>query len=373
MSNELGVESFIDEEESDLINSLFLDGVDSSDSILNSQKREGDEERALGGVSEKELSGVNEKELIGVEKEAGQSQDVKETFEGVDDKEDAFEGVSDVGATEEKAVANEKEVVVNEEEVVMVAEEKEEKKSEEMVIEEEEKEEKNEEKEEKEEKEKKEEKKEEKEEEKEEKEKKEEENEKDEQNAKTTNEKEENTTNNEKQEQNNTKPTRRSTRIQNRKPSPPEETTEDAQPENAPVPIDIVEDSVVINPPSALRVQQDIHISEPRKMTLRPRTKKSPTTQRTKKSPTKRTKKSPSKRTKRANTEMLSQPPAVEEAVRKRRRRDTDCETQRSEVGLEERVRHSRNERRSEANARLIELGILRTTTSSDVWRARWQ
>ena len=356
MSDELRVESFIDEEESDLINSLFLDGVDSSDSILNSQKREGDEERALGGVSEKELSGVNEKELIGVEKEAGQSQDVKETFEGVDDKEDAFEGVSDVGATEEKAVANEKEVVVNEEEVVMVAEEKEEKKSEEMVIEEEEKEEKNEEKEEKEEKEKK-----------------EEENEKDEQNAKTTNEKEENTTNNEKQEQNNTKPTRRSTRIQNRKPSPPEETTEDAQPENAPVPIDIVEDSVVINPPSALRAQQNIRISEPRKMTLRPRTKKSPTTQRTKKSPTKRTKKSPSKRTKRANTEMLSQPPAVEEAVRKRRRRDTDCETQRSEVGLEERVRHSRNERRSEANARLIELGILRTTTSSDVWRARWQ
>ena len=366
MSNELGVESFIDEEESDLINSLFLDGVDSSDSILNSQKREGDEERALGGVSEKELSGVNEKELIGVEKEAGQSQDVKETFEGVDDKEDAFEGVSDVGATEEKAVANEKEVVVNEEEVVMVAEEKEEKKSEEMVIEEEEKEEK-------EEKEKKEEKKEEKEEEKEEKEKKEEENEKDEQNAITTNEKEENTTNNEKQEQNNTKPTRRSTRIQNRKPSPPEETTEDAQPENAPVPIDIVEDSVVINPPSALRAQQNIRISEPRKMTLRPRTKKSPTTQRTKKSPTKRTKKSPTRRTKRANTEMLSQPPAVEEAVRKRRRRDTDCETQRSEVGLEERVRHSRNERRSEANARLIELGILRTTTSSDVWRARWQ
>ena len=365
MSDELRVESFIDEEESDLINSLFLDGVDSSDSILNSQKREGDEERALGGV--------NEKELIGVEKEAGQSQDVKETFEGVDDKEDAFEGVSDVGATEEKAVANEKEVVVNEEEVVMVAEEKEEKKSEEMVIEEEEKEEKNEEKEEKEEKEKKEEKKEEKEEEKEEKEKKEEENEKDEQNAKTTNEKEENTTNNEKQEQNNTKPTRRSTRIQNRKPSPPEETTEDAQPENAPVPIDIVEDSVVINPPSALRAQQNIRISEPRKMTLRPRTKKSPTTQRTKKSPTKRTKKSPTRRTKRANTEMLSQPPAVEEAVRKRRRRDTDCETQRSEVGLEERVRDSRNERRSEANARLIELGILRTTTSSDVWRARWQ
>lgn len=357
MSNELGVESFIDEEESDLINSLFLDGVDSSDSILNSQKREGDEERALGGVSEKELSGVNEKELIGVEKEAGQSQDVKETFEGVDDKEDAFEGVSDVGATEEKAVANEKEVVVNEEEVVMVAEEKEEKKSEEMVIEEEEKEEKNEEKEEKEEKEKK-----------------EEENEKDEQNAITTNEKEENTTNNEKQEQNNTKPTRRSPRIQNRrKPSPREETTEDAQPENAPVPIDIVEDSVVINPPSALRAQQNIRISEPRKMTLRPRTKKSPTTQRTKKSPTKRTKKSPSKRTKRANTEMLSQPPAVEEAVRKRRRRDTDCETQRSEVGLEERVRDSRNERRSAANARLIELGILRTTTSSDVWRARWQ
>ena len=370
MSNELGVESFIDEEESDLINSLFLDGVDSSDSILNSQKREGDEERALGGVSEKELSGVNEKELIGVEKEAGQSQDVKETFEGVDDKEDAFEGVSDVGATEEKAVANEKEVVVNEEEVVMVAEEKEEKKSEEMVIEEEEKEEK-------EEKEKKEEKKEEKEEEKEEKEKKEEENEKDEQNAKTTNEKEENTTNNEEQEQNNTKPTkptRRSPRIQNRrKPSPREETTEDAQPENTSVPIDIVEDSVVINPLSSLRVQQNIRISEPRKMTLRPRTKKSPTTQRTKKSPTKRTKKSPSKRTKRANTEMLSQPPAVEEAVRKRRRRDTDCETQRSEVGLEERVRDSRNERRSEANARLIELGILRTTTSSDVWRARWQ
>lgn len=354
MSNELGVESFIDEEESDLINSLFLDGVDSSDSILNSQKREG---------GEKELSG-------GGEKDAGQSQNVKDPFEGMDDKEDAFEGVSDVGATEEKTVVNEKEVVASEEKEVKVVE-NEEKKNEEVVIEEkkEEKEEKNEEKEEKkkEEKEEKEEKKEEKEE------GKEEENEKDEQNAKTTNEKEENTTNNEKQEQNNTKPTRRSTRIQNRKPSPPEETTEDAQPENAPVPIDIVEDSVVINPPSALRAQQNIRISEPRKMTLRPRTKKSPTTQRTKKSPTKRTKKSPSKRTKRANTEMLSQPPAVEEAVRKRRRRDTDCETQRSEVGLEERVRHSRNERRSEANARLIELGILRTTTSSDVWRARWQ
>lgn len=342
MSDELRVESFIDEEESDLINSLFLDGVDSSDSILNSQKREG---------GEKELSG-------GGEKDAGQSQNVKDPFEGMDDKEDAFEGVSDVGATEEKTVVNEKEVVASEEKEVKVVE-NEEKKNEEVVIEE-----KDEEKEEG----------------------KEEEKEKDEQNAITTNEKEENTTNNEEQEQNNTKPTkptRRSPRIQNRrKPSPREETTEDAQPENAPVPIDIVEDSVVINPLSSLRVQQDIHISEPRKMTLRertkkspttPRTKKSPTTQRTKKSPTKRTKKSPSKRTKRANTEMLSQPPAVEEAVRKRRRRDTDCETQRSEVGLEERVRHSRNERRSEANARLIELGILRTTTSSDVWRARWQ
>lgn len=333
MSDELRVESFIDEEESDLINSLFLDGVDSSDSILNSQKREG---------GEKELSG-------GGEKDAGQSQNVKDPFEGMDDKEDAFEGVSDVGATEEKTVVNEKEVVASEEKDVKVVE-NEEKKNEEVVIEEkkEEKEEKNEEKE-----------------------------EKDEQNAITTNEKEENTTNNEEQEQNNTKPTkptRRSPRIQNRrKPSPREETTEDAQPDNTSVPIDIVEDSVVINPLSSLRVQQDIHISEPRKMTLRPRTKKSPTTQRTKKSPTKRTKKSPSKRTKRANTEMLSQPPAVEEAVRKRRRRDTDCETQRSEVGLEERVRHSRNERRSEANARLIELGILRTTTSSDVWRARWQ
>lgn len=333
MSDELRVESFIDEEESDLINSLFLDGVDSSDSILNSQKREG---------GEKELSG-------GGEKDAGQSQNVKDPFEGMDDKEDAFEGVSDVGATEEKTAVNEKEVVASEEKEVKVVE-NEEKKNEEVVIEEkdEEKEEKNEEKE-----------------------------EKDEQNAITTNEKEENTTNNEEQEQNNTKPTkptRRSPRIQNRrKPSPREETTEDAQPENTSVPIDIVEDSVVINPLSSLRVQQDIHISEPRKMTLRERTKKSPTTQRTKKSPTKRTKKSPSKRTKRTNTEMLSQPPAVEEAVRKRRRRDTDCETQRSEVGLEERVRHSRNERRSEANARLIELGILRTTTSSDVWRARWQ
>lgn len=330
MSNELGVESFIDEEESDLINSLFLDGVDSSDSILNSQKREG---------GEKELSG-------GGEKDAGQSQNVKDPFEGMDDKEDAFEGVSDVGATEEKTVVNEKEVVASEEKEVKVVE-NEEKKNEEVVIEE-----KDEEKEEG----------------------KEEEKEKDEQNAITTNEKEENTTNNEEQEQNNTKPTRRSPRIQNRrKPSPREETTEDAQPENTSVPIDIVEDSVVINPLSSLRVQQDIHISEPRKMTLRERTKKSPTTQRTKKSPTKRTKKSPTRRTKRANTEMLSQPPAVEEAVRKRRRRDTDCETQRSEVGLEERVRHSRNERRSEANARLIELGILRTTTSSDVWRARWQ
>ena len=325
MSDELRVESFIDEEESDLINSLFLDGVDSSDSILNSQKREG---------GEKELSG-------GGEKDAGQSQNVKDPFEGMDDKEDAFEGVSDVGATEEKTVVNEKEVVASEEKEVKVVE-NEEKKNEEVVIEEkkEEKEEKNEEKE-----------------------------EKDEQNAITTNEKEENTTNNEEQEQNNTKPTkptRRSPRIQNRrKPSPREETTEDAQPDNTSVPIDIVEDSVVINPLSSLRVQQDIHISEPRKMTLRERTKKSPTTPRTKKSPT--------RRTKRANTEMLSQPPAVEEAVRKRRRRDTDCETQRSEVGLEERVRDSRNERRSEANARLIELGILRTTTSSDVWRARWQ
>ena len=325
MSDELRVESFIDEEESDLINSLFLDGVDSSDSILNSQKREG---------GEKELSG-------GGEKDAGQSQNVKDPFEGMDDKEDAFEGVSDVGATEEKTVVNEKEVVASEEKEVKVAE-NEEKKNEEVVIEEkkEEKEEKNEEKE-----------------------------EKDEQNAITTNEKEENTTNNEEQEQNNTKPTkptRRSPRIQNRrKPSPREETTEDAQPDNTSVPIDIVEDSVVINPLSSLRVQQDIHISEPRKMTLRERTKKSPTTPRTKKSPT--------RRTKRANTELLSQPPAVEEAVRKRRRRDTDCETQRSEVGLEERVRDSRNERRSEANARLIELGILRTTTSSDVWRARWQ
>ena len=325
MSDELRVESFIDEEESDLINSLFLDGVDSSDSILNSQKREG---------GEKELSG-------GGEKDAGQSQNVKDPFEGMDDKEDAFEGVSDVGATEEKTAVNEKEVVASEEKEVKVVE-NEEKKNEEVVIEE-----KDEEKEEG----------------------KEEEKEKDEQNAITTNEKEENTTNNEEQEQNNTKPTkptRRSPRIQNRrKPSPREETTEDAQPENTSVPIDIVEDSVVINPLSSLRVQQDIHISEPRKMTLRERTKKSPTTPRTKKSPT--------RRTKRANTEMLSQPPAVEEAVRKRRRRDTDCETQRSEVGLEERVRHSRNERRSEANARLIELGILRTTTSSDVWRARWQ
>ena len=325
MSDELRVESFIDEEESDLINSLFLDGVDSSDSILNSQKREG---------GEKELSG-------GGEKDAGQSQNVKDPFEGMDDKEDAFEGVSDVGATEEKTAVNEKEVVASEEKEVKVVE-NEEKKNEEVVIEE-----KDEEKEEK----------------------KEEKEEKDEQNAITTNEKEENTTNNEEQEQNNTKPTkptRRSPRIQNRrKPSPREETTEDAQPDNTSVPIDIVEDSVVINPLSSLRVQQDIHISEPRKMTLRERTKKSPTTPRTKKSPT--------RRTKRANTEMLSQPPAVEEAVRKRRRRDTDCETQRSEVGLEERVRHSRNERRSEANARLIELGILRTTTSSDVWRARWQ
>ena len=325
MSDELRVESFIDEEESDLINSLFLDGVDSSDSILNSQKREG---------GEKELSG-------GGEKDAGQSQNVKDPFEGMDDKEDAFEGVSDVGATEEKTAVNEKEVVASEEKEVKVVE-NEEKKNEEVVIEE-----KDEEKEEG----------------------KEEEKEKDEQNAITTNEKEENTTNNEEQEQNNTKPTkptRRSPRIQNRrKPSPREETTEDAQPENTSVPIDIVEDSVVINPLSSLRVQQDIHISEPRKMTLRERTKKSPTTPRTKKSPT--------RRTKRANTEMLSQPPAVEEAVRKRRRRDTDCETQRSEVGLEERVRDSRNERRSEANARLIELGILRTTTSSDVWRARWQ
>ena len=334
MSNELGVESFIDEEESDLINSLFLDGVDSSDSILNSQKREG---------GEKELSG-------GGEKDAGQSQNVKDPFEGMDDKEDAFEGVSDVGATEEKTAVSEKEVVASEEKEVKVVE-NEEKKNEEVVIEE-----KDEEKEEG----------------------KEEEKEKDEQNAKTTNEKEENTTNNEEQEQNNTKPTkptRRSPRIQNRrKPSPREETTEDAQPENTSVPIDIVEDTVVINPLSSLRVQQDIHISEPRKMTLRERTKKSPTTPRTKKSPTTpRTKKSPTRRTKRANTEMLSQPPAVEEAVRKRRRRDTDCETQRSEVGLEERVRHSRIERRSEANARLIELGILRTTTSSDVWRARWQ
>lgn len=341
MSDELRVESFIDEEESDLINSLFLDGVDSSDSILNSQKREG---------GEKELSG-------GGEKDAGQSQNVKDPFEGMDDKEDAFEGVSDVGATEEKTAVNEKEVVASEEKEVKVVENEE--KNEEVVIEE-----KDEEKEEG----------------------KEEEKEKDEQNAITTNEKEENTTNNEEQEQNNTKPTkptRRSPRIQNRrKPSPREETTEDAQPENTSVPIDIVEDSVVINPLSSLRVQQDIHISEPRKMTLRERTKKSPTTQRTKKSPTKRTKKSPTtprtkksptRRTKRANTEMLSQPPAVEEAVRKRRRRDTDCETQRSEVGLEERVRDSRNERRSEANARLIELGILRTTTSSDVWRARWQ
>ena len=343
MSDELRVESFIDEEESDLINSLFLDGVDSSDSILNSQKREG---------GEKELSG-------GGEKDAGQSQNVKDPFEGMDDKEDAFEGVSDVGATEEKTAVNEKEVVASEEKEVKVVE-NEEKKNEEVVIEE-----KDEEKEEG----------------------KEEEKEKDEQNAITTNEKEENTTNNEEQEQNNTKPTkptRRSPRIQNRrKPSPREETTEDAQPENTSVPIDIVEDSVVINPLSSLRVQQDIHISEPRKMTLRERTKKSPTTPRTKKSPTTprtkkspttpRTKKSPTRRTKRANTEMLSQPPAVEEAVRKRRRRDTDCETQRSEVGLEERVRDSRNERRSEANARLIELGILRTTTSSDVWRARWQ
>ena len=352
MSNELGVESFIDEEESDLINSLFLDGVDSSDSILNSQKREGGEECVLGsekelsGVCEKELSGVCEKELSGVceeelsgvcEKEAGQSQDVKDAFVDMDDKEDAFEGVSDVGATEEKTVANEKETSVNEEEVVRVAEENGERKSEEVVIEEEkEKEEKNEEKEEK----------------------------KDEQSAITTNEKEENTAidkeNDEKQEQNNTKttkPTHKSTRKQNRKPSPREEITEDAQPENSSAPIDIVEDSVVVNPPSALRAQQNIRISEPRKMTLRPRTKKSPTV----------------RRTKRANTEMLSQPPAVEEAVRKRRRRDTDCETQRSEVGLEERVRDSQNERRSEANAHLIELGILRTTTSSDVWRARWQ
>ena len=324
MSDELRVESFIDEEESDLINSLFLDGVDSSDSILISQRREG---------GEKELSG-------GGEKDAGQSQNVKDPFEGMDDKEDAFEGVSDVGATEEKTAVNEKEVVASEEKEVKVVENEE--KNEEVVIEE-----KDEEKEEG----------------------KEEEKEKDEQNAITTNEKEENTTNNEEQEQNNTKPTkptRRSPRIQNRrKPSPREETTEDAQPENTSVPIDIVEDSVVINPLSSLRVQQDIHISEPRKMTLRERTKKSPTTPRTKKSPT--------RRTKRANTEMLSQPPAVEEAVRKRRRRDTDCETQRSEVGLEERVRDSRNERRSEANARLIELGILRTTTSSDVWRARWQ
>ena len=324
MSDELRVESFIDEEESDLINSLFLDGVDSSDSILNSQKREG---------GEKELSG-------GGEKDAGQSQNVKDPFEGMDDKEDAFEGVSDVGATEEKTAVNEKEVVASEEKEVKVVE-NEEKKNEEVVIEEKD----------------------------EEKEEGKEEEKKDEQNAITTNEKEENTTNNEEQEQNNTKPTkptRRSPRIQNRrKPSPREETTEDAQPENTSVPIDIVEDSVVINPLSSLRVQQDIHISEPRKMTLRERTKKSPTTPRTKKSPT--------RRTKRANTEMLSQPPAVEEAVRKRRRRDTDCETQRSEVGLEERVRDSRNERRSEANARLIELGILRTTTSSDVWRARWQ
>ena len=333
MSDELRVESFIDEEESDLINSLFLDGVDSSDSILNSQKREG---------GEKELSG-------GGEKDAGQSQNVKDPFEGMDDKEDAFEGVSDVGATEEKTAVNEKEVVASEEKEVKVVE-NEEKKNEEVVIEEKD----------------------------EEKEEGKEEEKKDEQNAITTNEKEENTTNNEEQEQNNTKPTkptRRSPRIQNRrKPSPREETTEDAQPENTSVPIDIVEDSVVINPLSSLRVQQDIHISEPRKMTLRERTKKSPTTPRTKKSPTTpRTKKSPTRRTKRANTEMLSQPPAVEEAVRKRRRRDTDCETQRSEVGLEERVRDSRNERRSEANARLIELGILRTTTSSDVWRARWQ
>ena len=366
MSDEPRVESFIDEEESDLINSLFLDGVDSSDSILNSQKREG---------GEKELSG-------GGEKDAGQSQNVKDPFEGMDDKEDAFEGVSDVGATEEKTAVNEKEVVASEEKEVKVVE-NEEKKNEEVVIEEKKEEKKEEEKEEKDEE--KEEKEEEKEAEKNE-EKEEEKEEKDEQNAITTNEKEENTTNNEEQEQNNTKPTkptRRSPRIQNRKPSPREETTEDAQPENTSVPIDIVEDSVVINPLSSLRVQQDIHISEPRKMTLRERTKKSPTTQRTKKSPTtqrtkkspttQRTKKSPTRRTKRTNTEMLSQPPAVEEAVRKRRRRDTDCETQRSEVGLEERVRHSRNERRSEANARLIELGILRTTTSSDVWRARWQ
>ena len=111
MSNELGVESFIDEEESDLINSLFLDGVDSSDSILNSQKREG---------VEKELSGDGEKD-------ADQSQDVKEPFEGMDDKEDAFEGVSDVGATEEKTVANEIEVVASEEKRVRVVEENEEK------------------------------------------------------------------------------------------------------------------------------------------------------------------------------------------------------------------------------------------------------
>ena len=176
MSDELRVESFIDEEESDLINSLFLDGVDSSDSILNSQKREG---------GEKELSG-------GGEKDAGQSQNVKDPFEGMDDKEDAFEGVSDVGATEEKTAVNEKEVVASEEKEVKVVE-NEEKKNEEVVIEE-----KDEEKEEG----------------------KEEEKEKDEQNAITTNEKEENTTNNEEQEQNNTKPTkptRRSPRIQNRR------------------------------------------------------------------------------------------------------------------------------------------------------------